>query len=99
MIHHAAPDFWTKYRALPVDVQNIADRAFVLLKADPHHPSLHFSPNFTVRASHFAGHVFAESSLYGGSSTLGSPPMHKKQIKDGKIMTITRPHRAGGIRE
>lgn len=41
MIHYAAPDFWSSYRGLPPDVQTLADRAFALLKADPHHPSLH----------------------------------------------------------
>jgi hypothetical protein len=39
---HASPDFWACYRALPVDVQCLADRNFALLKADPRHPSLHF---------------------------------------------------------
>jgi hypothetical protein len=42
VIHHAAPDFWSAYRALPANIQSLADRAFALLKADPHHPSLHF---------------------------------------------------------
>lgn len=42
MIHHAAPDYWSLYRALPTNIQALADRAFALLKADPHHPSLHF---------------------------------------------------------
>jgi hypothetical protein len=42
VIHHAAPDFWISYRALPANVQGAADRTFTLLKADPHHPSLHF---------------------------------------------------------
>jgi hypothetical protein len=40
--HHAAPDFWQCYRALPLEVRTLADKAFVLLKADPTHPSLHF---------------------------------------------------------
>jgi hypothetical protein len=40
--HHASPDFWVCYRALPVSVQRLADKAFDLLKADPRHPSLHF---------------------------------------------------------
>jgi hypothetical protein len=40
--HHAAPDFWTKYRALPAEIQSLADKAFALLKADPRHPSLRF---------------------------------------------------------
>ena len=42
MNHHASPDFWKRYRELPDSVQQLADRAFALLKADPKHPSLHF---------------------------------------------------------
>ena len=42
MNHHASPDFWAHYRALPAPVQELADKAFDLLKADPKHPSLHF---------------------------------------------------------
>jgi hypothetical protein len=42
VIHHAAPSFWACYRALPVTVQAVADRAFELLKSDPRHPSPHF---------------------------------------------------------
>jgi hypothetical protein len=40
--HHAAPDFWNAYRSLPKNIQELANRAFALLKADPYHPSLHF---------------------------------------------------------
>lgn len=36
------PRFWQHYRALPRDVQELADKNFQLLKADPRHPSLHF---------------------------------------------------------
>jgi hypothetical protein len=39
--HHASPDFWICYRALPASIQALADRAFDQLKADPRHPSLH----------------------------------------------------------
>lgn len=42
MIHRATPAFWQSYRALPVSVQELADRAFHLLEADPRRPSLHF---------------------------------------------------------
>jgi len=42
LTHHASPDFWTCYRALPASIQQLSDRAFALLKADQHHPSLHF---------------------------------------------------------
>lgn len=41
MKHHATPDFWSRYRALPVEVRDIADKTFSLLKADSRHPSLH----------------------------------------------------------
>jgi len=40
--HHATPEFWACYRALPGPVQDLADRAFAILKTDPRHPSLHF---------------------------------------------------------
>jgi hypothetical protein len=42
MTHIALPRFWQCYRRLPADVQKLADKNFELLKADPHHPSLHF---------------------------------------------------------
>jgi hypothetical protein len=39
--HHAAPDFWAAYKTLSGPVQELANHAFELLKADPRHPSLH----------------------------------------------------------
>ncbi|HJX27592.1 MAG TPA: hypothetical protein VJ885_06735 [Thermoanaerobaculia bacterium] len=42
MKHFASPEFWELYRELPRPVQNLADKNFELLKADPRHPSLHF---------------------------------------------------------
>jgi len=40
--HLASPRFWRHYRELPEAVRKLADKNFELLKADPHHPSLHF---------------------------------------------------------
>jgi len=40
--HKAAGDFWACYAALPKDVQQLADKNFILLKSDPRHPSLQF---------------------------------------------------------
>jgi hypothetical protein len=40
--HSTAPEFWDLYRALPSSVQELADKSFALLKANPQHPSLHF---------------------------------------------------------
>lgn len=42
MNHYASPDFWSCYRALPAEVQGLADKSFSLLKADSRHSSLHF---------------------------------------------------------
>ncbi len=42
MRHLASPGFWACYRRLPVDVRELADKNFELLKAEPRHPSLRF---------------------------------------------------------
>jgi hypothetical protein len=39
--HQATPRFWQHYNLLAPDTQRKADRAYALLKRDPHHPSLH----------------------------------------------------------
>ncbi|MCH8828645.1 MAG: hypothetical protein IID45_03605 [Planctomycetes bacterium] len=42
MNHFASRNFWKRYNALPADVQELANKNFVLLQHDPSHPSLHF---------------------------------------------------------
>jgi mRNA-degrading endonuclease RelE of RelBE toxin-antitoxin system len=42
MRHFALPRFWRDYRQLAKDVQQLADKNFAVLQADPQHPSLHF---------------------------------------------------------
>jgi hypothetical protein len=42
LIHHASPDFWQCYDALPQDIRKQADQAFEHLKQDSQYPSLHF---------------------------------------------------------
>ena len=42
MKHRASPRFWRHYRALPDELQQLADRGYQLLLHDPRHPSLHF---------------------------------------------------------
>lgn len=42
MRHDASPSFWAAYDQLPVQIRQIADRNFALLKQDSTHPSLHF---------------------------------------------------------
>ena len=40
MNHFTTPDFWAHYRALPDEVQQLADKNYALLKQNPQHPSL-----------------------------------------------------------
>ncbi len=42
MIHLTLPRFWRHYEKLPVEIRELADKNYELLKADPKHPSLHF---------------------------------------------------------
>jgi hypothetical protein len=39
--HVATASFWRAYDSLPKTIQGLADKSFTLLKANPHHPSLH----------------------------------------------------------
>lgn len=41
MRHFASPSFWEHYQNLPIYVQELADRNFQVMKANPNHPSLH----------------------------------------------------------
>lgn len=38
--HFATPEFWFRYRQLPQDVRELADKCYELLRNDPRHPSL-----------------------------------------------------------
>jgi hypothetical protein len=40
--HRASLRFWKCYKALPKEVQELANRCYAQLKADPAHPSLHY---------------------------------------------------------
>ena len=42
MRHFASDSFWAAYEKLPVQTRKLADKNFILLKANPQHPSLHF---------------------------------------------------------
>ena len=42
MAHFTTPDFWELYNALPSEIRRLADKNYVLLRADPGHPSLRF---------------------------------------------------------
>ena len=42
MKHFASNRFWTSYRTLPVEIRELADKNYELLKSHPRHPSLHF---------------------------------------------------------
>jgi len=40
--HHANPDFWECFKALPNEIQDLAKRSYSLMKQNPRHASLHF---------------------------------------------------------
>jgi hypothetical protein len=40
--HKTSSNFWTCYECLPIEIRNLADKNFQLLKNDPSHPSLQF---------------------------------------------------------
>lgn len=42
MKHMTLPRFWQAYAQLPLEIQQLTDKNFALLKVDPYHPSLHF---------------------------------------------------------
>ena len=42
MKHHASSRFWSLYEALPLEVRQVADKNYELLRSNPRHPSLHF---------------------------------------------------------
>jgi len=42
VIHQTTQRFWECYRALPVQIRELADKNFSLLRENPRHPSLHF---------------------------------------------------------
>jgi hypothetical protein len=42
MRHRTTPRFWRYYQDLPKEVRRLADGCFALLRANPHHPSLHY---------------------------------------------------------
>jgi hypothetical protein len=43
-MHKATGRYWRCYRQLPGKAQENADKAFLLLRENPRHPSLHFKP-------------------------------------------------------
>ncbi len=50
MSHFATSDFWDLYLKLPIEVQNLADKNFELLKQNPLHPSLNYKKNNNYRS-------------------------------------------------
>ncbi len=44
MISLATPEFWQMYKALPAEIQSLADKGYALWRANPAHPSVRFKP-------------------------------------------------------
>jgi hypothetical protein len=56
LTHHASSRFWACYRALPRNIQELADTAFQRLKQDPYHPSLRFKKIGRVWSARVGNH-------------------------------------------
>jgi hypothetical protein len=42
VIHKTAKSFWDCYQNLPIEIRNLADKNFEIMKRDIYHPSLQF---------------------------------------------------------
>ena len=42
LVHRTTKKFWAAMRALPANIQELAQKQFWLLETNPAHPSLHF---------------------------------------------------------
>lgn len=65
MTHHANPRFWRCYLALPVEVREIADRNYDILKSNPKHRSLHFKKIGTLWSGRVGLHYRALATEIG----------------------------------
>ena len=59
MNHFATPRFWRHYHQLPIEVREIADKNYGLLKSDSKHPSLHFKKIGTLWSVRVGAHYRA----------------------------------------
>ena len=64
MIHRTHPDFWKHYNSLPLDVRELADKSFMLLKANPNHPSLQFKKLEIYWSARVGAHYRALAVLF-----------------------------------
>jgi len=48
VIHRATAAFWEAYSSLDPEVQEAANKAFLLLKDNPRHPGIHFKKTGAV---------------------------------------------------
>ena len=68
MINHVSPRFRASYKALPAEIQRLADKDYRLFKQNSNHPSLHFKKvgrywSVRVGAGHRALAVAADDGL------------------------------------
>ncbi len=67
MIHKTSSSFWYYYEYLSIELKNLADKNFKLLKDNPHHPSLQFKKTgkvWSVRVG--SNHRAVAAQIEGG---------------------------------
>ncbi|HQZ98456.1 MAG TPA: hypothetical protein PLP21_19235 [Pyrinomonadaceae bacterium] len=68
MKHRTTPQFWKLYEKLPTHIQKLADKNFLLLKTDPHHPSLNFKKIDDMWSARVGVHYRALAVEYNGAT-------------------------------
>ncbi len=66
MIHKTALSFWECYEKLPIEIRNLADKNFQLLRDSPAHPSLQFKKAGKVWSARVGAHYRAVATPIEG---------------------------------
>ena len=75
MNSRTTPEFWQRFNALPLDIQQLARKNFVLWKQNPRHASLRFRPHgkgkWSVRVGdHYRALAYFERDMLSVEPTM-----------------------------
>ena len=99
MKHRASPRFWRCYRALPKNVQLLADKSYALLETNPTHPSLHFKKVAQFWSARVGLHYRALAVEWGDDRAwfwIGSHADYDKLVGQKRAIKRTQPTRTKG---
>jgi hypothetical protein len=85
-MHRATHRFWAYFANLPNDIQNLAQKNYALLKANPHHPSLQFKKVGKVWSARVGLHYRALATEDGADFIwvwIGTHDEYERMIESG----------------